>query len=240
VRVAVADLGVRLGGRVVLAGLSFDWEAPGIVAVTGPNGVGKTTLLKVLAGLLRPGRGEVRWEDAGRTLAAREARHRVGLAGPEIGLYEDLSALENLAFFARARGLVWNEAEGRERLRRVGLEGRADERVSAYSSGMKQRAKLAFAFQGRPTLVLLDEPGANLDAEGRARTAALVRDAAVEALVVVATNDEGEAAWAERRLELVPALPALPAVPAVAAAGGMAGVVAPVPAAPSAARGGRR
>lgn len=201
-RVVARDLGVRLGGRVVLVDLSFDWRGPGIVAVTGPNGAGKTTLLKVLAGLLRPGRGEVRWEKGARSLAAREARFGVGFAGPEIGLYEDLSALENLSFFARARGQAWNDAEGRSWLERLGLEGRGEERIGAYSSGMKQRMKLAFALAGRPHLVLLDEPGSNLDADGRALTAALVAETAQEALVVVATNDEVEAHWGSVRLDL--------------------------------------
>ena len=201
-RVAARELGVRLGGRVVLVDLSFDWRAPGIVAVTGPPGAGKTTLLKVLAGLLRPGRGEVRWESAGKVLAAREARFRVGFAGPEIGLYEDLTGLENLSFFARARGQAWSDAEGRSWLDRLGLSGRGDERIGAYSSGMKQRMKLAFALAGRPQLVLLDEPGSNLDADGRARTAALVAETARQALVVVATNDEAEARWASLRLDL--------------------------------------
>ena len=201
-RIVGEDLGVRLGGRVVFTGLSFDWRAPGIVAVTGPNGAGKTTLLKVLAALLRPGRGELRWEEGGRPIEPRAVRLRAGFAGPEIGLYEDLSGLENLAFFARARGLPWSDAEGRRELARLGLEGRGDERVGAYSSGMKQRVKLAFALQGRPRLVLLDEPGSNLDAEGRATTAALVREAAGEALVVVATNEASEAAWTATRLDL--------------------------------------
>ncbi|MEO6461855.1 MAG: ATP-binding cassette domain-containing protein, partial [Candidatus Eisenbacteria bacterium] len=79
---------------------------------------------------------------------------------------------------------------------------RGEERIGAYSSGMKQRMKLAFALAGRPHLVLLDEPGSNLDAEGRARTTALVAETARQALVVVATNDEAEARWASVRLDL--------------------------------------
>ena len=202
-RVVASGLGVRLGGRVVFQGLAFDWSGPGLVAVTGPNGAGKTTLLKVLAALLRPGRGGVRWEEGGRALAPREARAAVGFAGPELGVWEDLTALENLGFFARARGRRWSDAAGRERLERLGLAGRGGERVASYSSGMKQRLTLALALGDAPPLVLLDEPGTNLDAEGRGLVAQLVREAAEAALVVVATNEAGEAAWAgERRIEL--------------------------------------
>ncbi len=201
-RVCARSLGVRLGGRVVFEALEFEWRAPGVVAVTGPNGSGKTTLLKVLAGLLVPGRGRVEWEEGGRPLGVRAARARLGFAGAEIGLYEDLTGEENLAFFAEARGLAWNGEESGSLFDRIGLSGRARDRVSAYSSGMKQRLKLAFAVQGGPSLLLLDEPGSNLDQDGRALLARLVTEAARKALVVVATNDPEEASWGETRLSL--------------------------------------
>jgi heme exporter protein A len=202
VRVEARGLGVRLGGRVVFAGLSFDWAGPGVIAVTGANGSGKTTLLKVVAGLLEPGRGTIAWQADGRALKPREARARLGFVGPEIGLYEDLSARENLAFFAAARGQDWSDELAARWLDRLGLTGRGDDRLAAYSSGMKQRVKLAFALMARPGLVLLDEPGSNLDDSGRALLSGLVEEAARDALVVVATNDPAEAAWARVRVEL--------------------------------------
>ena len=201
-RVEARGLGVRLGGRVVFASLTFDWEGPGVIAVTGANGSGKTTLLKVVAGLLAPGRGSIAWHAEGRALKPREARQGLGFVSPEIGLYEDLSARENLAFFAEARGLPWSDSESRRWLDRLGLAGRGDDRLAGYSSGMKQRVKLAFALMARPALVLLDEPGSNLDEAGRVLLAGLVEEAARAALVVVATNDPAEAAWAQSRVEL--------------------------------------
>ncbi|MEP7027829.1 MAG: ABC transporter ATP-binding protein [Candidatus Eisenbacteria bacterium] len=200
--VRAEDLGVRLGGRVVFSGLEFAWEGPGTIAVTGANGSGKTTLLKVLAGLLAAGRGRVTWEDAGRALRPVDARARLGFVSSELGLYEDLSAHENLAFFAQARGQAWRRADGEAWFERLGLGGRGDERVAGYSSGMKQRVKLAFALMAKPGLVLLDEPGSNLDESGRSLLAGLVAEAGASALVVVATNDPAEAAWATSRLEL--------------------------------------
>jgi len=202
VRVEARGLGVRLGGRVVFASLSFDWEGPGVIAVTGANGSGKTTLLKVVAGLLAPGRGSIAWLDGGRALKPHEARAGLGFVSPEIGLYEDLSARENLAFFAAARGLSWSTGDSDRWFARLGLQGRGDDRLAGYSSGMKQRVKLAFALMARPGLVLLDEPGSNLDDAGRALLAGLVEDAARTAMVVVATNDPAEAAWAHSRIEL--------------------------------------
>jgi heme exporter protein A len=202
VRIQARSLGVRLGGRVVFDALEFDWEAPGVVAVTGPNGSGKTTLLKVLAGLLVPGRGRIEWEDGGKALGVRDVRARLGFAGPEIGLYEDLTGAENLEFFAAATGRSWNGNESRTLLDRFGLADRGGDRVMGYSSGMKQRLKLAFAVQAEPPLLLLDEPGSNLDDDGRARLVRMVAETGRRALVVVATNDPEEASWAGIRLSL--------------------------------------
>ena len=201
-RVEARELGVRLGGRVVFAALSFDWEGPGVIAVTGANGSGKTTLLKVVAGLLAPSRGSIAWREGARALKPHDARKGLGFVSPELGLYEDLSARENLAFFAGARGLAWSDADGERWLARMGLAGRGNDRLAGYSSGMKQRVKLAFALMARPGLVLLDEPGSNLDDAGRVLLAGLVEEAARTALVVVATNDPAEAAWAQARVEL--------------------------------------
>jgi heme exporter protein A len=202
VRIVAEGLGVRLSGRVVFTDVAFAWNGPGVVTVTGRNGAGKTTLLKVIAALLRPGRGTLRWEDGAGTLTPAAARRRLGFAGPELGLWEDLTALENLAFGARVRGLAWSEPDGAAWLERLGLTGRGHERLSAYSSGMKQRVKLAFALLGAPALVLLDEPGSNLDDEGRVAVERLVREAAERALVVVATNDPAEAAWGRTGIAL--------------------------------------
>jgi heme exporter protein A len=202
VRVAVRDLGVRLGGRTVFEGLDFSWQGPGAVAITGRNGSGKTTLLRVLAGLLRPGRGTITWHEGERMLSRLEARRGLGLLGPEVEMYEDLTALENLAFFARARGLPWSDRHGESWLDRLGLGGRGRERVGAFSSGMRQRVRLAFAFQANPSLVLLDEPGTSLDDAGRSLLRELVREAQESALVIVATNDAMEAAWGQSSIRL--------------------------------------
>ena len=186
----------------MFSGLNFTLESPGAVAVTGRNGSGKTTLLKVLAGLLAPGRGTVTWEEDGKALKGFAARSRLGFVSPELGVYEDLSAHENLEFFAAARGMPWSRVEGEEWLGRIGLAGRGDERVAGYSSGMKQRVKLVSALMPKPGLVLLDEPGSNLDDDGRRVLGAMVAEAAKTALVIVGTNEASEAAWTTSRIEL--------------------------------------
>jgi heme exporter protein A len=202
VRLAASGVAHRYGARIALEPLSFDLAAPGIVAVTGANGAGKSTLLRIVAGLLRPARGTTALEVGGETVAPALRRIHVGLASPELAFYEELTAGENLAFAAETRGLTGPHAAVREALATVGLLARADDRVAALSSGMKQRLRLAFAILHRPALLLLDEPGSHLDEAGREVSERICREHARHGLVLLATNDPREMALASRRIEL--------------------------------------
>lgn len=192
----------RYGHRPVLDRLSFTFSGPGIVAVRGPNGSGKSTLMRLLAGLLRPSSGEASLTVGGNLLPARERHRWIGYAAPDLAFYPELTVLENLTFAAEARGMPSPAERGRERLRKVGLLERADERVHALSSGMAQRLRLAFALLDDPPLLLLDEPGSHLDDEGRRGLAALIGDEGGRRLVMIATNDEREGALAGQQVEL--------------------------------------
>jgi ABC-type multidrug transport system ATPase subunit len=192
----------RYGRRRGLDPLSFRLAAPGAVTLVGPNGSGKSTLLRILAGLLRPTAGSATMRLGGETVAPPARRLRVGFAAPELAFYDELSVRENLVFAAEARGLEGAHAAVDVALERVGLGSRARDLVPELSSGMKQRLRLAFALLGRPSLVLLDEPGTHLDDEGRATVARLVAEQAQAGLVIVATNDEREMRLGAQRIEL--------------------------------------
>jgi len=158
-------LGRRFGERDALAGLDLAVGAGETVLVTGPNGAGKTTLLRILATVLRPSSGRV--AVAGNELPARAAdvRREVGYAGHDPLAYPDLTARENLELYAALYSVP--EARVAEELDRVGLDGRRGDRAAELSRGMLQRLALARVGLHRPSIVLLDEPTAGLDAEGR-------------------------------------------------------------------------
>lgn len=156
------DLRRRFGRLRVLAGVSGE-VAPGeALLVSGPNGSGKSTLLRILAGLLAQEGGTVELSRDGRVLALRERRRSLGYVAPDLALYEELTALENLEFFGRLRGVAVER--GRDLLDRVGLPH--DRLTGALSSGMRQRLRWAWALLDRPGLLLLDEPFQNLDRAG--------------------------------------------------------------------------
>jgi len=180
------------GRRVLFSELSAE-VAPGqCLVVTGANGAGKSTLLKIIAGLTRPETGTVDFADP------------FGYAAPDVHLYGELTGRENLAFLARLRGVP---ADTDSLLRSVGLPPkRGGDLVSAYSSGMRQRLKLASSLLGEPPLLLWDEPTATLDASGRASADELItKHRARGGLAVVATNDAAEAdRWGDLRLTIGP------------------------------------
>jgi heme ABC exporter ATP-binding subunit CcmA len=188
--VVVDDVSRHYGRRRALSHVSLTCRAGEVVGLLGPNGAGKSTLLSILATLLAPSSGEVRY--GGRT--AREAgpalRARLGLLAHELHLYPELSARENLSFFAALHGLDDPASSVAAGLERAMLADRANEVVSGFSRGMRQRLALERALLHGPRLLLLDEPFTGLD---DASATALIRRLnglkAGGAIVVVATHD---------------------------------------------------
>ncbi len=203
VALELENIGKSYGGRRALLRISLAAAGGEVVTVTGPNGSGKSTLLKIVAGLLRPSRGEVRLTIDGRALLPPARRRAVGYAAPDLALYPELTGHENLAFFAAVRGRRLGTAESEQRLADVGLGGRGGDPVGAYSSGMRQRLRLAFALLGDPGVLLLDEPSATLDEGGVAVVAGIVAaHKTAGGLTLLATNDPREAGLGERSLVL--------------------------------------
>lgn len=198
----VDRLAKRFGERVIFRDLQVSVRQGEILVVTGPNGSGKSTFLGVLAGLIRPSRGQVRWLDADQELGSEFRRRALGWVAPDLTLYHELTAHENLRFFARVRALSTSDEQMTTLLQRVGLDGRGDDCVGTYSSGMRQRLKYAFALMGSPRALLLDEPTANLDREGVAMVDAVIREYREGRVVVLATNEPRETEYGDRCLRL--------------------------------------
>jgi heme ABC exporter ATP-binding subunit CcmA len=181
-----------LGRYPALAGVDLDVSDGEVVLLSGANGSGKTTLLRLVAGLvpLHSGSGEVLGHDLARD--RRAARRDLALVGHETFCYDDLTVHENLRFAARSGGRPAGSSDAA--MQRVGLARQADVTHGRLSAGQRRRLALAVALAREPRLLLLDEPHAGLDAEGRAVLDAVITAAPAEGrTVIVASHEVGRA-----------------------------------------------
>ena len=160
------ELARLFGGSAALAGVSLRVDGGRTVALLGPNGAGKTTLLRVLGTVIRSSYGSARVDGLDVVRDADLVRERVSYLSHATGLYDDLTARENLEFAATLLGTDDRAARVERALADVGLADRAADRVRGFSAGMRRRLALARILLGRASLVLLDEPYAALDRGG--------------------------------------------------------------------------
>jgi heme exporter protein A len=166
IAVAASGLCRRYGRRWALIDLSFEVPPGTLVMIAGRNGSGKSTLLRVLATALRPDRGTVLVLGLDTRAERQRVRQQTALLGHRTGLYEPLTALENLAIVARFLGKDPSKEALFARLEAVGLADRAEDAVDTLSAGMRQRLALARVLMQEPRVVLLDEPYGHLDPPG--------------------------------------------------------------------------
>jgi heme ABC exporter ATP-binding subunit CcmA len=159
--VAIEGVWKFFGDYPALRDISFTVDGGACLALLGRNGAGKTTLLRILAGLSKAARGSI--TVLGKDARAEVTRRKIGVLGHGIGVYEELSAFENLRLFARLYGIADPNKTAREWLERTGLDRVRDGLVREFSRGMRQRLAVARAFLHNPSLLLLDEPFTALD-----------------------------------------------------------------------------
>ncbi|MGH9260027.1 MAG: heme ABC exporter ATP-binding protein CcmA [Acidimicrobiales bacterium] len=192
-----------LGRFPALAGIDLDVARGEIVLLRGPNGAGKTTVLRVCAGLVPVVRGEATVLGCDLRQDTRPVRRRVGLLGHATGLFDDLTAADNVTFWGRAYRAGRSDIEAALGL--VGLAGRLrDVPVSRLSAGQRRRTSLACLLARRPELWLLDEPHAGLDNDARDLLDGLVRQAVGQGATVLLSSHELDRAeaLADRVVEL--------------------------------------
>lgn len=180
-------LGRRFGRIEALADVSLTVPTGELVGLIGPNGAGKTTLIMLLLGILRPSNGKALVLGADATYEFSRVGSAVGVVLDVHGLYEGLTALQNLLFFGELFGLSREAASQRasELLRTAGLWNRRHDRVAAYSKGMKQRLAIARSLMHHPRLLIMDEPVSGLDPESRRATKDLIKHLTQNQIVTV-------------------------------------------------------
>ncbi len=206
------------GHQAALRGVSLDVAEGEFLALFGPNGAGKTTLIRILASLTRPSSGSVHLQGQDLSMAATALRRQIGLISHNPLLYGDLTADENLDFFARLYDLPGAQARIDAVLEQVGLTARRRDPVRTYSRGMLQRLTIARGILHDPSIVLLDEPYTGLDLQAADMLNAVLRELAVANRTVVLTThnleqglemcsraailNRGKLGWQGRRAEI--------------------------------------
>ncbi len=201
-KLTVTDLAKRFGPRRVFSRLAFELATGDSLAVVGPNGSGKSTLLMTLLMLYRPTKGRIEYTDSDQRLEESRLRSLTSFVSPYLNLYDQLTAEENLKFFATVTGGSVTGKQIDRLLAKVSLQGRGCDLVAEYSSGMKQRLKYAVALLKSPAFLFLDEPGANLDEEGKRLVAGIIDEYRSHCIIIIATNDREESSLAEKQLRL--------------------------------------
>jgi ABC-type multidrug transport system ATPase subunit len=189
-QVTLSNVSRHYGRRRALSQANLVLSAGEIIGVLGPNGAGKSTLLGVLSTLAEPSGGEVHYGDYTSRQGGGPLRAQVGFLSHDLQLYPELTARENLEFFAGLYSLDRPADRAREALVQAGLSERADDVVEGFSRGMRQRLALERTLLHGPRLVLFDEPFTGLDESScEALVARLEQLRAADSIVVVATHD---------------------------------------------------
>jgi len=192
IELSVKNLQKSFGHNTIFSEISFSQEGTSL-AIAGSNGAGKSTFLKCLGGLLRPDRGSIQWRKNQADLPIEEVNKKMGYAAPYINLYDELSCEENLDFLSRIRSTPVKQATIQNWIARMQLSHVSNQPFGKLSTGQQQRLRLAAALFHDPHILMLDEPGSNLDEEGRS----LIEEVAEsfqqqDKLLIIASNDPNE------------------------------------------------
>ncbi len=191
-KIEFRNLSKVFGRRLVFINLNKEFVSPDIYGIAGSNGSGKSTISKIIAGVISPTKGKVVHSINGEGIPSEELHKHIGFVSPYLVLYDEFSAQENLFHFARIRGIEFDKDYIDYLFNLFELYNRRKDYVKAYSSGMKQRLKFIFALQHKPSLILLDEPTSNLDAKGKDIVYRTIEERGKENLIIIASNEESD------------------------------------------------
>jgi ABC-2 type transport system ATP-binding protein len=175
--VVLENVNKKLGGRQILNKVTFSINTGDIFGYLGPNGAGKTTTIRILLGLMNQTSGKV--SVLGKDVSVDANRRKVGFVMETDGLYDQMSARDNLNFYSRIYGITPTEDKINGMLSTVRLADRSNDKVAAFSKGMRQRLALARAMVHDPDILILDEPTAGVDPTGQIEVRQIILDLAV-------------------------------------------------------------
>ncbi len=198
------DITKSFNGKVVFKNVNINLTESTSLVVNGRNGSGKSTLLKVISHLIRLDKGKIELKIKDKLISKEKYFSKIGFLSPYINLYDELTGQENLDLFYDLKVEQKNNKaeEIKYLLEKVGLYKRRDELIRNYSSGMKQRLKIAFAVISKPALLLMDEPRTNLDDEGISVVYKVAEEQKERGILILATNERDDNEICESSLNI--------------------------------------
>jgi ABC-type multidrug transport system ATPase subunit len=197
-QISLIGAGKRFNKDWIFQSLNIEFEQGQHYALIGNNGSGKSTLLQVIAGFTNLSKGQIEWANAD----SQTIYDQISIAAPYLELVEELTTIEHFEFHEKFKSII-NTLSVQEMIQMIGLENSTDKQIRYFSSGMKQRLKLALAIFSNAPILLLDEPCSNLDKEGYALYKKLIQQYAMHKLIIVGSNDPEEYAFCTQQINLM-------------------------------------
>ena len=190
-KINLLNAGKRFNREWIYRGITLEFFSQNAYAITGPNGSGKSTLLQALGGMLQLSEGSIQYATGNKQLANEEVYQQVSFCAPYQDVIEEMTLQEFLRFHNQFKPFLPSISIS-DVIKEIGLKNAATKQIRYYSSGMKQRVKLAQAIFSKTGMVLLDEPCSNLDAKGIELYHSLIQNYCKDRLVIVCSNDKVE------------------------------------------------
>jgi ABC-type multidrug transport system ATPase subunit len=200
-KISLTDAGKRFNRDWIFRHLSYEFSAGQSYAIVGPNGSGKSTLLQVLSGAMQVNEGTVQWAMDNRQIANENIYNHVSICAPYLELVEEMTLLEFLEFHHQFKPFL-SSVTSEKIISILGLNDAANKQIRNYSSGMKQRVKLAQAIFSDVPLILLDEPCTNFDEAGVSLYNQLISEYCQKRMVIVSSNDHHEYEFCNNKLNI--------------------------------------
>ena len=201
-KINLTNLGKRFNREWVFRNISFEFVSPKKYAITGPNGSGKSTLLQIISGSVIFNEGSIQYFGSDeQTVSAEKIYRKVSLSAPYLDLIEEMTLVEFFTFHQKMKGWI-NNLTVKEIILELGLENAAHKQIRYFSSGMKQRAKLAQAILSDVPVVLLDEPLTNLDEAGINLYHSLISGFGADRMGIVSSNDPKEYSFCDEVIDI--------------------------------------
>ena len=201
-KISLNNLGKRYNREWIFRNLTFQFYINKHYAITGPNGSGKSTLLQIIGGSTIHNEGEISYNESEKSVGYENIFKRISFAAPYLEVVEEMTLTEFFTFHQKMKGWI-SSVDTNEIIGILGLQKSSHKQIRYFSSGMKQRVKLAQAIFSNVPVVLLDEPLTNLDDEGILLYHSLIKDYCNNRLVIVSSNDRNEYSFCEEKIDML-------------------------------------